>query len=314
MNADKTGSLIRDLRTQKGMTQQELADTLNVSPTTISKWENGHSLPDISMLEPLADALNVSISEIIIGEAAMKQSTDSSTDLDKSTFETTDDAVKSVIEESIIQRQKSNLTIIKITAVLFAVVAFIVLTVKVLNTNYDIIIECILIFLCLVLIAVCSLIQVVRLEVNKHPKTSSKLMIIAVPLIAALMLMAIIGNSLFPMARAIVVPFNSDVTSITISGEYGTSEVEAEQMDIERICAFVTEAKPTCIQSYDDNPSVRPYYKIEMHVSEGSYRYFIYREGMKVYIEIPYEGIYKSSDQALEYIVNIYLKKSGAAN
>ena len=68
MNAEKTGKLIHDLRIEKGLTQQDLAKALNMTPTAISKWENGHSLPDISMLEPLSDALGVSITEIVLGE------------------------------------------------------------------------------------------------------------------------------------------------------------------------------------------------------------------------------------------------------
>ena len=44
MDAEKTGKLIRELRTEKGLTQKELASLLKVSPTAVSKWENGDSL------------------------------------------------------------------------------------------------------------------------------------------------------------------------------------------------------------------------------------------------------------------------------
>ena len=308
MDAEKTGKLIRDLRIKAGMTQQELAEALNISPTAISKWENGHSLPDISMLEPIADKLNVSISEIIIGEMEMEQSSESSAVSEQPVSEAADIAVKAVIEESIIQRHKSNLAIIRITAAVFAVIVFIVLSVKILNANYDILIECGLIFICLVLIAVCSVIQLVRWEVNKHSRISSKLLIIAVPVIAAIVLIAIIGNTLFPKARYIIIPFRSEITSVTISGGYGTPETEAEEADVERICSFLSDAKPTRRKSYDDNPAVRSYYKIEVYTSSNSYRYFIYKEGTAVYIEIPYQGIYKSSDQAIDYIASIYLQ------
>ncbi len=67
MNNYITGSVIRRLREQKNMTQNELADMLDVSPKTISKWETAKGLPDISMLEPLAEALSVSVIELMTG-------------------------------------------------------------------------------------------------------------------------------------------------------------------------------------------------------------------------------------------------------
>lgn len=68
MNNEKTGTLIKTLRTKKGITQKELAEKINVSNATVSKWENAHGFPDISLLEPLAEALDISIAELINGE------------------------------------------------------------------------------------------------------------------------------------------------------------------------------------------------------------------------------------------------------
>ena len=70
MAEKSTGKLIREARIQKGMTQQNLASILNVSPTTVSKWENGWSLPDLSLLETLASVIGLSIDELIRGERA----------------------------------------------------------------------------------------------------------------------------------------------------------------------------------------------------------------------------------------------------
>lgn len=67
MDTYVTGDLIRDLREKQKLTQAELADKLAVSNKTISKWENGKGLPDISLLEPLAGALNVSVIELMSG-------------------------------------------------------------------------------------------------------------------------------------------------------------------------------------------------------------------------------------------------------
>ena len=68
MNQYVTGTMIRRLRESKNMTQQQLADKLNVSDKAVSKWETSHGYPDISLVEPLANALGVSVIELFSGE------------------------------------------------------------------------------------------------------------------------------------------------------------------------------------------------------------------------------------------------------
>lgn len=68
MDNIQTGKFISELRKQKGLTQQQLADMLNLSNKTISKWESGSGCPDISNLPILADALGVSVDELLRGE------------------------------------------------------------------------------------------------------------------------------------------------------------------------------------------------------------------------------------------------------
>lgn len=63
-----TGKIIKELREKKKLTQLELANIINVSDKTISKWETGKGLPDISLLESLSKALGVSIIELLNGE------------------------------------------------------------------------------------------------------------------------------------------------------------------------------------------------------------------------------------------------------
>ena len=53
MDKERTGQLITELRKEKGLTQKQLADALNVTDKAVSKWERGLSFPDISMLEPI---------------------------------------------------------------------------------------------------------------------------------------------------------------------------------------------------------------------------------------------------------------------
>ena len=68
MDKEKTGQLITELRKEKGLTQKQLADALNVTDKAVSKWERGLSFPDISMLEPLSELLDVSIMELLAGK------------------------------------------------------------------------------------------------------------------------------------------------------------------------------------------------------------------------------------------------------
>ena len=63
-----TGATIRYLRERKGMTQEELAGRIHVSAKAVSKWETGKGFPDISLLEPLAGALDISVIELLSGE------------------------------------------------------------------------------------------------------------------------------------------------------------------------------------------------------------------------------------------------------
>ncbi|WP_283608155.1 helix-turn-helix domain-containing protein [Faecalispora anaeroviscerum] len=63
-----TGTTIKSLREKKGYTQRQLAELLSVSDKAVSKWETQRGLPDISLLEPLAKALGVSVAELLSGE------------------------------------------------------------------------------------------------------------------------------------------------------------------------------------------------------------------------------------------------------
>ena len=68
MNTYVTGNTVRHLREKRNMTQAELAEKIGVSSKTISKWETAKGLPDISLLQPLAQALGISVIELMNGE------------------------------------------------------------------------------------------------------------------------------------------------------------------------------------------------------------------------------------------------------
>lgn len=65
MEANSIGEFIQVLRKDKGLTQKELAEIIGMSDKTISKWENGNSLPDTSMLLPLCRAFDISVNELL---------------------------------------------------------------------------------------------------------------------------------------------------------------------------------------------------------------------------------------------------------
>lgn len=68
MNTYVTGNTIKQLREERNMTQAELAERIGVSSKTVSKWETAKGLPDISLLQPLAQALGISVIELMNGE------------------------------------------------------------------------------------------------------------------------------------------------------------------------------------------------------------------------------------------------------
>ena len=68
MNNYITGTLIRKLREDRRMTQEQLADKVCVTAKAISKWETGRGFPDIGLVEPLAKALGISVIELLSGE------------------------------------------------------------------------------------------------------------------------------------------------------------------------------------------------------------------------------------------------------
>ena len=67
MNQYVTGTVIKELREKGKMTQLQLAEKLGVSDKSVSKWETSRGLPDITLLEPIADAFSISVTELISG-------------------------------------------------------------------------------------------------------------------------------------------------------------------------------------------------------------------------------------------------------
>ena len=75
MNTYITGTTIKALREAKGLTQSQLAEQIGVSDKTVSKWETAKGLPDLSLLEPLGQALGVSVLEVLSGQPIVNKNT-----------------------------------------------------------------------------------------------------------------------------------------------------------------------------------------------------------------------------------------------
>ena len=68
MDAKKTGELIARRRKEQGLSQGELAERIHVTDKAVSKWETGRGMPGIDSLEPLAEVLGLSVSELLSGQ------------------------------------------------------------------------------------------------------------------------------------------------------------------------------------------------------------------------------------------------------
>lgn len=83
MDQKKTGLFLKELRKEKSLTQEQLAEKFNISSRSVSRWETGTNLPDLSILVELADFYNVDIREIIDGERKNKMNKETKETLNK---------------------------------------------------------------------------------------------------------------------------------------------------------------------------------------------------------------------------------------
>ena len=129
---------------------------------------------------------------------------------------------------------------------------------------------------------------------------------IAIIVTIALLTFAIWGgfaiyDYLFPMADMIVCPKEEDVTSISLTQNNGTN-IAIEKHYLEDFLQYIRNAKPTRKWSVHDFPVVESYYIVELDTHEREYRYFVYVENSLVYIERPYDGVYRGNQQLLDFL------------
>ena len=129
-------------------------------------------------------------------------------------------------------------------------------------------------------------------------------------IIIALLGIAVIGgyailNNIFPKADPIKFPDTESITAITLIQKDGSS-VAVETADFGEILKNITNAQPTRTMSVNDYPTAKTYYTIEVDTAARQYRYFLYAENSQVYIELPYEGIYKANQQFLDFVAEYF--------
>ena len=118
MDNQKLGIFITELRKEKGLTQAQLAQKLNVTDKAVSKWERGVGFPDIKLLEPLADVLDISLLELMNSERLPK-TTVSAPD--------TTDAFQNVIDLASYERKIERQRIALVTLFIVLLIALIFL-------------------------------------------------------------------------------------------------------------------------------------------------------------------------------------------
>ena len=116
MDQIKVGAFLKDLRKEKGITQEQLAEKLGVSGRTISRWETGNNMPDISLLVEIAEFFDVSIPEIIKGERKSEDMKEEA----KEVAETMSDYARAEKEQLL--KSIRNMSIIGLAALLFFMV------------------------------------------------------------------------------------------------------------------------------------------------------------------------------------------------
>lgn len=134
-----------------------------------------------------------------------------------------------------------------------------------------------------------------------------RLVIICIVIVS---LLTVIGgycafNSFFPKAEQIKYPTVENIISVTVS-DNGNNEAKISGIEPAEIVSGITNAQPTRKQSVNDNPTVSSYYKIEIRTNERLYCYFVYEEDGIYYIELPYEGVWRTDSDFYSTVLRLF--------
>ena len=131
-------------------------------------------------------------------------------------------------------------------------------------------------------------------------KNRWRITIVVLLLVAALLLGGIaLYDGIFPVAEPICCPDLEDVTTVFLSHK-GGSAVEVD--GAEAILQAISQAEPTRLWSVNEFPVAEEYYTLVLVTPEREYRYYLYEEDSRVYVESPYEGVYQRDARLLETV------------
>lgn len=136
-------------------------------------------------------------------------------------------------------------------------------------------------------------------------KNTLILVLVIVLVVALVILACAVINSMFPKAAPISCPSADSITSFLIIQNDGSS-TSIDTAYFDEFLQNILNAQPTRIWSVQDYPSVQTYYTIEIGAPDRFYRYFIYTENSQVYIEHPYEGVYKTTQHFLDSVAEYF--------
>ena len=117
MDQVKIGRFIKAMRKEKNLTQREVAERLNISEKTVSKWETGNGMPEVSLMLPLCELLEISVNELLSGERLDE----------KRYFEKAEQNIMSLIQERAEAKKKIIIAIITVVVISIAGIAIVLI-------------------------------------------------------------------------------------------------------------------------------------------------------------------------------------------
>lgn len=162
MDTVRMGKFLKELRKEKGLTQEQLGEKIGVTNKTVSRWENGNYIPPVECLAMLSDIYGISINEIISGQKLTKDEF----------VDVAEDNLKGALElnEQLFKKSNKTLTIMWIISTVLTILILFLLPTKELNLGYSLL----LIFLVAALGFISNTVNLIALVLNKERFNNGK--------------------------------------------------------------------------------------------------------------------------------------------
>ncbi len=110
-------------------------------------------------------------------------------------------------------------------------------------------------------------------------------------------------NFIFPKVRPIIFPTVDSISVVYTSCNSKNRSNEISEDDYTELIGYISNAKSTHKLTLNEEPLGYTYYMVEILTSEAWYRYFVYKEGIWTYIELPYEGVYRVDKKIMDLVL-----------